>query len=255
MPATHVSSSIQKWFFCMLLILTGLIGSLSIDMYVPAMPAVAKYLLVSAKTIKLSLSLYLVPYALGQLFYGPLSDCFGRKRILLPAIALGMIGSACCAIAANSATFYAGRMLQGAGFSAIGATIPAMARDVFSDKKFAQISSILSLVFGLGPIFAPILGGYINHWFGWHKIFIMISYYALLVITLVFFFIPETHNKNNRHTFSITAIAQTYTHILKNTVFLKKHPKQVICICWISYILHSNPIYAAGTPTSNNHPV
>lgn len=209
------------WLFCAALVLIGLTGSLTIDMYVPVMPDVAKSLGVSATAIKLSLSCYLVPYAIGQLFYGSLSDCFGRKKVLLPAIIIGVIGSASCATASTITHLYLGQILQGAGFSAIGAIAPAMARDVFDDLKFAQVGSILSLIFGLGPIFSPIFGSYIGHYFGWHMIFIIISVYSLLTIFIISFFITETHDKKHRHVFHIVPILKTYLRILTNTVFLK----------------------------------
>lgn len=210
----------KTWLFCAALVLIGLIGSLTIDMYVPVMPDVARSLGVSATAIKLSLSYYLVPYAFGQLFYGSLSDCFGRKRILLPAIIIGVIGSASCATASTITHFYMGQVLQGAGFSAIGAIAPAMARDVFDDIKFAQVGSILSLVFGLGPIFSPIFGSYIGHFFGWHMIFIIISIYSLFAIFIIFF-VTETHDKKHRHVFHIVPILKTYFRILTDAIFLK----------------------------------
>jgi MFS transporter, DHA1 family, 2-module integral membrane pump EmrD len=208
-------------FFCALLVFIGLTGSLSIDMYVPAMPAMAHALSASPTDIKLSLSLFLIPYALGQMFYGSLSDCIGRKKVLIPAVALGMLGSLLCAYMPHLMSFYAGRILQGAGFSAIGAIAPAMGRDAFDDIRFAQIGSILSMVFGIAPIFSPILGSYISHSYGWAVIFYVITVYALLVIMISALWLPETHDTKNRHTFHITAILKTYGRILKNHMFLK----------------------------------
>lgn len=217
----RADSVVRTWLFCALLVIIGLTGSLAIDMYVPAMPAIANALHASSTTIKLSLSLYLVPFALGQLFCGPLSDCFGRKRVLMPTVVVGFAGSLLCALAPTITLFYLGRILQGLGFSAIGATLPAMARDVFDDKRFAQVGSILSMVFGLGPIFSPIVGGYISHYFGWRMIFEVTTVYSAFILLLVWWFITETHDKQQRHVFHIVPILQTYGRILKDHIFLK----------------------------------
>ncbi len=214
------NSSPNIFWFCALLVFIGMTGSLTIDMYVPSMPSIAHAFSTSSTAIKDSITLYLVTYGLGQLFYGPIADCFGRKKIVLLAVIVGLLGSLCCFYSSSITLFYLGRVLQGAGYAAIAVSAPAMARDVLTDKQFAQAGSILSMVFGLGPVLSPLLGSYISHYFGWRMVFEVISLYSFLVFLAIVFLIPETQDKKDRHQFHIVPILKTYYEIFKHPVFL-----------------------------------
>ncbi len=216
--ATHTTSGMI--LFCSIIIFIGMIGSLAIDMYVPSMPGIANTFATTAVAVKLSITLYLLAYAIGIFFYGPIIDSFGRKPVILVAITVGLIGSILCFLSDSITTLYIGRFLQGAGFAAINVAAPAMARDIFDDKQFAQVSSILSMFFGLGPIFSPIIGSYIDHYFGWRTVFSVLSVYSILVILVVIFAIPETHEEEQHHVFHIKPILKTYWNIAKNNIFL-----------------------------------
>lgn len=207
-------------FFCTLLIFIGMIGSLTIDMYVPSLPAIAKSFSASAVAVKYTMTIYLITYGIGQLFYGTIIDCFGRKRILLLAVVIGTLGSVFCIFASSVFELYLGRLLQGAGYAAIGVAAPAMARDILDERQFAQAASLFSLAFGLGPIFSPIIGSYIGYLFGWRSVFVFISGYSLLVFISILLFIPETLNYLNRHEFHITAILKNYWKIVTNSIFI-----------------------------------
>lgn len=225
----------HMWLFCFVLILLGIAGPMASDMYAPAMPAQAKAFMTSAHTIELSLSLYLIVAFFGLLLYGALSDCFGRKRILLVGLSLGVLGSLICWLAPNIHFFYLGRIIQGMGFSAAPGILPAMGRDVFEGKRLAQAASLISVAFGFSPLIAPVIGGYISVHFGWRMIFIGIALYVMASM-LAMLFLPETHPSKNRSRFRIAPIARTYGLILKDTNFLKNmFSKAIAFSCFIIF--------------------
>lgn len=221
MLKNNITDKIDLIFLSSLLIFIGLIGPMTIDMYVPSLPYIAKSFAVSNIAVKYTITIFLISYSLGQLIYGPLIDSFGRKRILLTAVIIGLLGSVLCFIAPSITILYLGRFLQGAGYSGISVAALVIARDVLNDKHFAQISSILSLIFGLGPICSPIIGGYIDYLFGWRTVFEFITIYTVLVLLLIFLLVPETHEKTNRTIFKLKNIITTWQFIFSNKVFIR----------------------------------
>jgi DHA1 family 2-module integral membrane pump EmrD-like MFS transporter len=193
---------------------------MAIDMYVPSLPYISRDFGVSSVLAKYTITFYLISYGVGQLIYGPLTDSFGRKGTLLVAALIGLVGSILCFIAPSISALYVGRFLQGMGYSGISVVVPVLARDVLNDKQFAQVASILSLIFGLGPVFSPILGGYIDYLLGWRMVFGMISIYTLLILLVIIFIMPETHQKNNRQVFHAKVIIKTWKFILTNKTFI-----------------------------------
>lgn len=204
-----------------LLLFMGMIGSLSTDMYVPSLPIIAKTFKASDNAVQYTLASYLVAFGICQLFYGTLVDCFGRSKILIFALALGAFGTMLCVVSADIISFIIGRIFQGAGFAAISVSAMAMARDLLDDKKFTQLGSILSLGFGLGPLVSPVIGSYIDEYFGWTMVFIIQFVYAVLILLTLVFFIPETQKLEDRQVFHIKPIISLYMKIIQNKVFLQ----------------------------------
>jgi DHA1 family 2-module integral membrane pump EmrD-like MFS transporter len=205
---------------CGLLLFIGLVGTMAIDMYVPSLPYISRDFSISSELAKYTITFYLISYGVGQLIYGPLSDSFGRKGVLLITAVIGFMGSLLCVTAPSISMLYVGRFLQGAGYSGVSVVGPVIARDVLNDKRFAQVASVLSLIFGLGPVCSPVLGGYIDYLFGWRMVFGVISIYTLLVMLLIIFVIPETHDKNNRSLFHVTVVLKTWRSIITNKIFI-----------------------------------
>jgi DHA1 family bicyclomycin/chloramphenicol resistance-like MFS transporter len=151
------------------------IGPLSIDMYLPAFPAIASSLGAHSNEVERTLAAYLLGMASAQLIYGPLADRFGRKPPLYGALALYILASAGCALAPNVEFLTACRVLQAMG-GAAGMVIPrAVVRDHYSTHDAARALSMLMLIMGIVPILAPVLGAYILSWVGWRGIFVTIT--------------------------------------------------------------------------------
>jgi DHA1 family bicyclomycin/chloramphenicol resistance-like MFS transporter len=142
------------------------IGPLTIDMYLPALPAITADLLTTATAVQLTLTGTLVGLALGQLLVGPLSDAYGRRRPLLAGLALHIVASALCVVAPNVAVLGGLRVLQGLGVAATAVVAMAVVRDLFSGAAFATLFSRLMLVMGSAPILAPTLGSAVLRWPG-----------------------------------------------------------------------------------------
>lgn len=160
------------------------IGPLSIDMYLPAFPAIARDFAATGR-VELTLASFFTGLALGQLFYGPLSDRFGRKPPLYAGLALYCAASAGAAFADGIVPLVAWRFLQGLGGCAGMVIARAVVRDRCAPTAAAQAFSLLMLVMGLAPILAPLLGGIIVTAAGWRALFLILAGFGTLCLLLV----------------------------------------------------------------------
>lgn len=216
----EASSTLYIAYFCMILVFVGMVGFMATDMYVPSLPNIARYFGAPASSVKLTVTLFYLTYAAGQLLYGPVVDSFGRKRVFALALALGLCGSVICAVAPQLWWLYLGRLLQGLGYAVISVSLMSMARDILTHQQFVQVGSIISTAFSIGPIIAPIIGAYIEHAYQWRMVFVVLSVYSVLVIVVVLLMLPETHALERRQKFHIKPIMSTYLMIIKNTYFV-----------------------------------
>ncbi len=168
------------------------IGPLSIDMYLPAMPAIRRELGADVAQMHATMAVYLIGLALGQLIYGPLSDAFGRKRPLLLGLGVYVAASVGCAVAANAGALIALRGLQALGACAGTVTIRAMIRDRHEPRDVARALSLLTAVMGVAPIVAPLLGSAMLAGFGWRAIFASLALWATVMLLCAAICLPET---------------------------------------------------------------
>ncbi|HLS67127.1 MAG TPA: Bcr/CflA family efflux MFS transporter, partial [Pseudogracilibacillus sp.] len=146
-------------------------GPLSMDMYLPALPAVTADLQTNASLTQLSITTCLLGLAAGQIIFGPLSDFQGRRKPLLVTIILYAVSSVLCAISPNIWFFVAVRFLQGLTASAGIVISRAAARDMYEGKELTKFVALLAIVMGAAPILSPIFGGIILKWTTWQAIF------------------------------------------------------------------------------------
>lgn len=183
--------SSRKYLLILILGLLSAIGPLSIDMYLPGFETIAEDLSTRIEKVQLSLTSFFVGVALGQLFYGPLLDRFGRKRPLVMGLIIYIASSIACAFAASAESLIAFRFLQALGSCAGMVASRAMVRDYFKPGETAKVFSLLMLVIGVSPIVAPTLGSYIIHFYDWHFIFWLLALIAGLILCCVVFFLPK----------------------------------------------------------------
>nr|WP_244945663.1 multidrug effflux MFS transporter [Couchioplanes caeruleus] len=168
------------------------IGPLSLDMYLPAFPAVAEDLRVAPAEVQLSLTTCLIGLALGQLVCGPLSDRWGRRRPMLVGVGAYAIFSLLCALAPSAPLLAGARFLQGFA-GGVGVVVArAIVRDLYSGVEAAKFFSRLTLIFGVAPIAAPLLGSAVLKVTSWHGIFVTLGIIAALLTALLAAHMPET---------------------------------------------------------------
>src|SRR5262249_39524334 len=158
-------------------------------MYLPAMPGLATAFGVDMARVQVTLSVFFFGVALGQIFYGPLSDRFGRRPLLLFGLALYTLASAACALAASVDQLIVGRLLQSMGACSGMVIATAVVRDRFAPREGAIMLSRMVLIMGAAPILAPLLGGFVLTVFDWRAIFWMLTAYGAVLTTAIALFL------------------------------------------------------------------
>ena len=203
----------------MMLGLIVAIGPLSIDMYLPALPTMAKDFGVSTAQISNSVPAYFMGLVFGQLIYGPLSDRIGRVKPLYFGMTLYVIASLICATTDSQYVLFAARTLQALG-ACVGAVVTRAAiRDTLPPRQMAKAFSIMVLVMGLAPILAPSLGAAFLRFFNWHAIFWFLAAFGVLNLFLTKFFFKETLTEENRNVRPLNTILSQYVDLLKDPSF------------------------------------
>src|SRR5664279_803388 len=156
------------------------IAPLTTDMYLPSLPDIARQLAASTAQVQLTISAYLIGYAVGQLFYGPMSDRHGRKPVLLAALALYCAASLACALSTSIEMLIAARFVQALGGSGGIVLARAIVRDLYSGVRAGRELSMIGSVMALAPVLAPVVGGILQTGFGWRAISLFSPISALL---------------------------------------------------------------------------
>lgn len=212
----------RKQYVITVLILGALctISPFSIDMYLPGFPAIAKDLGTTIDQIQLSITAYLVGIAVGQLFYGPLLDRFGRKIPLYTGLLIYILASLGCASVTSVDTLVTMRLIQAVGGCAGMVAAQALVRDLFPVNKTAQAYSLLVLVIAVSPMIAPTLGGYVTTAFGWHAVFILLALITALIMVAVYLTLPEGQLADRTMSLRPKAVLKNYQDVLKQPQFL-----------------------------------
>lgn len=196
------------------------IGPVSIDMYLPAFPAIAEGLNATHSQVERTLAIYLIGMSLAQLVYGPLADRFGRKPPLYGALTLYILASAGCAFAPNIEVLTACRLFQAMGGAAGMVISRAVVRDHYGTQDAARALSMLMLIMGVAPILAPIIGGQILALTGWRGIFALITVAALILLLTVSRVMVESLHPDRVIPLSWANILKNYAALAGNRRFV-----------------------------------
>ena len=210
----------EKYTLLFILGALSAIGPFSIDMYLPAFPSIAKELHTDISQVGLSITSYFIGISIGQLFYGPITDKYGRKKPLLFGLTLFFLTSLACASSPSINWLIAMRFLLALGGCAGIVTSKAVVRDAFPINETAKIFSMLMLISGVAPIIAPTIGGWLLVVFNWQSVFYFLSIFSFILIIAVYLFLPESTTINIKRSLKPKAVYKDYKIVLKNPSFL-----------------------------------
>lgn len=217
LKSIHSKSTLN--FITIFTISIWLLSWISIKICLPALPSLAAVFSTSDYYLKLSVTVYLLCFGLSQPLWGSASEYLGRKRILLLALGISVIGSVITMLSHEVLQFIIGRSIEGIGMGAISPICRAIYVDIFDKKQMSKAISSVSSATAMMPALAPILGGYMLVYIGWRSIFVFLAMLALLFYVVGLFYLPETHQRLNRAKFSISHIVSTYSEIITNKKF------------------------------------
>jgi DHA1 family bicyclomycin/chloramphenicol resistance-like MFS transporter len=202
--------------FRVLLGAQSMVSSLAVDMSLPALPAITAAFVTSPARAQLTIGFYLLGYASGQLFYGPLSDRFGRRPILLIGLAVYTLSGFACAFAPSIDSMIGLRLLQGFG-GAVGVVVTrAAARDHFGGRGLAQMMASITAVQAFGPLIAPVLGGVIATHFDWHIIFLVQGCFAAAMLVSTWAGFGESIRQRDVHAIRPARLLANYWTFFTN---------------------------------------
>jgi DHA1 family bicyclomycin/chloramphenicol resistance-like MFS transporter len=197
----------------------SLLGPLSIDAYLPAFADIQRDFQASTADLQLTLTGYLLAFACMSLMHGPLSDAFGRRRVILFALLAFALAALGCALSPSVGWLTSFRVVQGMS-AGVGTVVGrAIIRDCFEGAAAARLLALVSMIFSLSPALAPVFGGWVVTLFTWRAIFLTLFAYAVAMLMLCLRSLPETLPRHARHPFGIGIMAQRYVTAFGNRRF------------------------------------
>ena len=194
------------------------LSGMGIDIFVPSLPAITQHFHVLSSTAKLTVPFYIFGYGLALLFYGPLSDAWGRKKLVIVGLTLYFISAIGCALSPNITMLLTFRVLLGIFVSAPMITARTLLTDTFNGKKLKDLMNWTVVFWAMGPIVAPMIGGYLQHFFNWRYPFFFLALYVLIGLIGIIFLVPET--LENKTHFKPKVMLCNYKKMLTNKIFI-----------------------------------
>jgi DHA1 family bicyclomycin/chloramphenicol resistance-like MFS transporter len=197
-------------------ILAGLatLGPFSIDTYMPSFPSIGRTFSATTLQMQQTLSAYLIPFAFMMLFHGALTDSFGRRPVILAGLVIFALASVGCALSQSLPQMLAFRALQGMSAGTGMVAGRAMIRDIYAGHQAQRVMSMVTMIFGLAPAIAPIMGGWLEVWFGWRSIFVFLTLFAALLYAGCYFSLGESLPASARHPFAPRPLMLNYLKLL-----------------------------------------
>ena len=200
-----------------LLFCNPLIG-MAVDLVAPSLPAIAVSLHVLPSVAKGVISIYLLGYALGNFFTGFLTDALGRQKLLR----LGFLGFVLASLApvvfSSIQVLLIARFFQGITIGAAAVIVRAVFSDILPPQKLIRLGPLLATMWGIGPILGPMIGGYLQSYFGWQAGFCFFAVISSILLIVIFIIVPETHF--NRHQLHFKIMQKNFLEILHHRIFL-----------------------------------
>lgn len=203
-----------------LLIAASSVSILSTDLYTPSLPHLQGYFSADAEAVQLTMSLNLLGFALAQLVYGPLSDRFGRRPILLAGMLGFALSTLACVLAPDLESLIAARILQGMTACTEVVVGYAVIRELYDEAGAVKVLGAYGMAVALAPAVGPLLGGHMHVLFGWRSNFVLLLVLILLVALLIWRFLPETLARPDRDATRPRKVLAGYAGLLGNGAFM-----------------------------------
>ena len=219
----------------------AMLGPFSIDTFLPSFPAIQRDFAVTTLQLQQTLSVYLATFAVMTLFHGALSDSFGRRPVILVCLALYTIASIGCFLAQSFPQLLFFRAAQGLSAGVGWVVGRAIVRDVLTGHDAQRLLSVITMIFGIAPAIAPVIGGWLQDSFGWHSVFVFLSLYGALQLATCWLALPETHPPEARQPFAAASLLRNYLTMLR-------HPRMVLLCTSIALNFSAFFLYVAAAP-------
>ena len=217
-----------------LLAAVSALGPVGMQILLPALPVIKQTFDVSNDVAQLTLSLSMLAIAIGTLVYGPLSDKYGRKRVMLAGIVITLIGSIVCFVSDSIVLLISGRFIQAFG-GAVGLVLArAIVRDVYGADEAARVIATLVMVMVVLPMMSPALGGELMHQFGFESVFIIIAFASAIAFVFLFLWLPETLAKPIPFE-GVKSMLMTFSNLFASRVFCG----YAFCVTFVSVVFFS----------------
>jgi DHA1 family bicyclomycin/chloramphenicol resistance-like MFS transporter len=196
------------------------LGALSIDMFLPSLPAIAQAFGSTPATVQLTVTLFLMGFAAAQLVYGPLSDRFGRRGVLITGLVLYAAAGLGCAMAPTIGILIGARVLQALGGGVGPVVARAVIRDLYERERAARVFSYMAMVQSLNPMLAPVLGGYVHEAFGWRAVFYVLAGAGALFALLMAAGVRETNVRRDPTALQPGALGRNIAVLVTDRAYL-----------------------------------
>lgn len=194
-------------------------GPIAMNIYLPALPRVQAYFGTSVADVNLTVSLPLIAFAIGVFVYGPVSDRFGRRPVILGGQLVFALGNLLCLFAPSFGMLLAGRVVQALGTSAGLVVARAMLGDLYGREKMARMLAYLTMIIVIGPTVSPLIGGFVTEAFGWHALFGLLLATNFVILAVVWRFLPETRSDADRRQ-GASGLARMSLAVIRQPTFL-----------------------------------
>lgn len=212
-----------------ILAMLSMMGPFSIDTYLPSLPSISQSLGASSSQVQQTVTAFLICFAFMSLWHGAISDAFGRRRLVILALGIFSLASVGCALAGSVQVLMFFRALQGATAGAGMIVGRAVVRDLYEGADAQKLMSHVATIFTIAPVLAPVVGGWLQVWFGWRAVFVFLVLFSALIMISCRRALPETLPRRKRQRLEPAFLVRSYGKVLTTWPFVLSAISLGIC--------------------------